>query len=148
MPRNTTGGDKNKKKGNKHVNKIMNRKLEIPEYDEQFIGICTKILGSSRFTIQYIDNDNTKQEKIGIARKNLKKSRQFVGVDKFVIISIRSFELDKVDIIHVYNETEVATLKRKNIINEHLYNDVKEDNIDFKDIESISDEEDESDKDE
>lgn len=142
MPRNTTGGDKNKKKGNKYVNQMINRKLEIPDDKEQFIGICIKNLGSSRFTIQYIDN-NEKKECIGIARKNLKKTRQFVAIDKFVIIATRDFEKDKVDIIHVYNETEVATLKRKNIINEYLYNDTKEDNIDFKDLDIISDEEEE-----
>lgn len=145
MPRNTTGGNKNKKKANKHVNEFINRKLEIPEGQEQEIGICTKILGSSRFSIKYVDtNENTLVETIGVARKNLKRSRQFVGVDKFVIISTRDYDNKVVDIIHVYNDTEVNTLKSKKLINEHLYNnEEKDDNFDFCDDMDLSNSENE-----
>ena len=91
MPRNTTGGDKNKKKGNKYVNQMINRKLEIPDDKEQFIGICIKNLGSSRFTIKYVDSlKNEMVECVGIARKNLKRSRQFISIDNYGSINTLS----------------------------------------------------------
>ena len=91
MPRNTTGGNKNKKKANKHVNDFINRKLELPDGKEQEIALCVKILGSSRFTIKYVDSlKNEMVECVGIARKNLKRSRQFISIDNYGSINTLS----------------------------------------------------------
>ena len=134
MPKNTTGGNKNKKKANKYVNDINNRKLELPNLYQE-IGICNKILGSSRFSIKYIDSITNKGvECVGIARRNLKRSRQFVGLDKYVIISKRDYQKNIVDIIHVYNDTETNDLKNNNLIHKNLINNGTNDNIDFNNI--------------
>ena len=74
----------------KRINMLMNLLIIfLPEGQEQEIGICTKILGSNFFSIKLLSSTvYTLVETIGVARKNLKKSRQFVsGIDKFVIIS-------------------------------------------------------------
>lgn len=143
MPRNTTGGNKNKKKANKHVNEFLNRKLELPDGKEQDIALCIKILGSSRFKIKYVDSlKNEMVECIGIARKNLRRSRQFVSIDNYMIITKRDYQKDVVDIIHVYNDSEVNSLKNMDSIHEYLINGKDEgDNLDFKDDYIISDEE-------
>ena len=39
-----------------------------------------------------------------------------------ILISLRDFEKDKADVIHVYNEEETKKLKRKNILDSQLLN--------------------------
>ena len=56
---------------------------------------------------------------MGILRGNLRRrTRLFIG--SLVLVSVRSFQEDKVDIIYKYKDYEIADLKKRNFLNNTL----------------------------
>ena len=116
MPKNTVGGKKFKKM--KHGMDFQ-RPLDLPEDDQQF-ALVNKLMGNGRATVTFVTDSGEVSNNMGIICGKLRKRKQWVIAGNFVVISIREFEKEKVDIIHVYKEHEMNELKRKSLINQKL----------------------------
>ncbi len=116
MPKNTAGGKKYKKL--KH-NMEMSRPLELPDEDQEF-ALVNKLMGNGRATVTFIKNNKETVNALGIISGKLRKRKQWVIAGNIVLISVRNFEKDKVDIIHVYKEYEMNELKRKGHLHKEL----------------------------
>lgn len=73
--------------------------------DEQEYAQVVKLLGNRRMECLCFDG----QTRIGTVRGKMRK-RQWVRVDDIVLTSLREFQDAKVDIIEVYNSTQVRQL--------------------------------------
>ena len=67
----------------------------------------TKMLGNGRVLVKNME----KIERLGIIRGNMRK-REWMGVGDLVLVTLRGFQDDKVDIVFKYNETEVRMLRK------------------------------------
>lgn len=106
MPKNT------KKIANK--NKVKKNtpgatKREIPFADDgQLYGQIIKSLGDRRFEIKCVDG----KTRLGKLRGKIRKRKKtWVIVNTWVIVALRDFQDDKVDIIEVFDEEEVRRLE-------------------------------------
>ena len=105
MPKNIKGGNKAKKGKNSSLREFS-RKLELPDDSGyQFYGLVLKHYGATT-DILYLDNrNNIKGEKhnlkkvIGYVRGSIKK-RCRLKTNDIIIIAIREYQDNKVDIIH------------------------------------------------
>lgn len=97
----------------------MSRPLELPD-DEQEFALVNKLMGNGRATVTFIKNGKETVNAQGIISGKLRKRKQWVIAGNIVLISVRNFEKNKVDIIHVYKEYEINELKRKG----HLHKDL------------------------
>jgi len=111
MPKNKGKGGKKFKRG-KHEN-ISKREMVFKEEQGQAYAVVDKMLGNGRVYLSYFMNDEEdnmrKYEALGIIRGSMKK-RVWISPNDVVLISIREFEKDKVDILHKYENDEVHTL--------------------------------------
>ena len=110
MPINAKGGKKFKKgKGNSTSTK--SRKLLFKnEYDcdmEEY-ALITNVLGNGRFKGYCSDNI----ERLLILRGKLRKGRnkKWVNRESVVLVSLREYQDEKADIIHIYTEYEIKKL--------------------------------------
>ena len=103
MGKNKIGGKGHKKKKNSSDDSVSSQLILIEE--DQNYGKITQNLGSCRF--QLIDPSN--KEYLGIVRGNMRK-KIWIKVDDIVIFSYRSFQDEKVDIIHKYKDNEIPKL--------------------------------------
>ena len=104
-------GKKNKETGNKKI---------IYKEDDQEYAYVVKLLGDSRVTVRYIKN-NQVMECIGIICGKMKK-RVWITVGDLVIVSIREFQENKVDILYKYHATSHRNLIKQKEISEEQYN--------------------------
>jgi len=115
MPKNVNGGNGAKK--GKNCRYRVEKKIEYAT-EGQFYGVCTKYYGSSRGDVTYvgIDSKTGKEEELsalGIVRGSIKKRTRLRAGD-IVVVSPRSFQTDKVDIVLKYSTDEVYSLKNCN----------------------------------
>lgn len=124
MPRNTKGGNKAKKGANKNY---VEKKVEEPT-EGQYIGIVTKYLGNSRCDLTFIkhvfNKETNRTERIqmnvrGLVRGSVKKRVRLNNGD-LVLLSIRDFQNNVVDILVKYSDNEIYKLKKKNIIENEI----------------------------
>jgi translation initiation factor 1A len=91
------------------------RELLLKEPGQEYAKI-TRMLGERRVECElYLDgnsNGNSKT-KIGKIRTGMKRKGAFISQGDVVLISVRDFQEDKVDIIHQYNKGEIELLKKK-----------------------------------
>lgn len=81
--------------------------------DDTNYGMVTKVLGNCHFMVRLnIENKEVYARLCGKFRKGSKKRENFVNVNSVVLVGLRDFEDDKVDIIHVYKPEEVRQLKK------------------------------------
>lgn len=125
MPINKKGGKGHKKCKNSIYRGEVSKKVEYRQEDNNEVyGVITKIYGSARFLVLFYDDldkkkAGTPKEKMGILRGNLRRrTRLFIG--SLVLVSVRSFQEDKVDIIYKYKDYEIADLKKMNFLNNTL----------------------------
>jgi len=67
----------------------------------------TKMLGNGRVLAKNME----KVERLGIIRGNMRK-REWMGVGDLVLVTLRGFQDDKVDIVFKYNDSEVRMLRK------------------------------------
>ncbi len=119
-------GGKNQRKGKKV--RVPNKKEDIPlpeVEDDSHVGIVLSPLGDCRFNVQLI----TKTAASKTYTCHLSKGKQKMGyvvAGSFVLFSLREFE-EKGDIIYVYNDDDVAYLKKTGEIAE-INNDTRSKN--------------------
>lgn len=119
MPKNVKGGSKHKKmKNNSNSDEITQSDLILKSGKEQDYGKIEKILGNGRFSLLC----NDKIIRLGIIRGKMRK-RNWVNMGSIVLYSIREYEKDKVDIIHVYSNTVLKMLEHKMKLNFNISND-------------------------
>lgn len=84
-----------------------NRELMFKNYDQDY-AIVTQMLGHNRCMIR-CPKDGV--DKLGIIRGNMRRKQVYrIGRSDVVLVGLRSYQIDKVDIIHVYNLDEVNQL--------------------------------------
>ena len=113
MPKNVKGGSKHKKmKNTSNSDEITQEHLTLKQGKDQDYGKIEKLLGNCRVTLLCNDKIN----RIGIIRGSMRK-RQWLNVGNIVIYSIRPYEKNKVDIIHVYNNNVLKMLENRMNLN-------------------------------
>lgn len=97
-----------KKKGNikkkKQLEGSKSRELELKESMEEYAKVVS-LLGDRKITVK-LDNGT---ELLGCIPGKMKR-KCWIAVDDVVIVGIREYQEDKVDILHKYNEDEVKKL--------------------------------------
>jgi translation initiation factor 1A len=143
MPVNKKGGNKSKKQKNSTVN-IMERKLEFKDTeDNQEYAQIKKALGNSRFEAHFFDG----KDRLAHAPRSLKKQKSFVKVGDVVIVSLRTFQDSKCDILYVYNSKEVKQLKKLGEIPMEVSEDINNENNEIENDVEFEDESEEKSKD-
>ena len=106
MTKNTGKGGKSHKKMKNDIE--IKRELIFKEDGQEYATIID-MLGSGRCNIKIIDS-NVKC--LGIIRGGMRKnkSKNFIRKDDIVLISLREYQEEKVDIIHLYTFDEVKSL--------------------------------------
>tara|TARA_B110000211_G_C14014051_1_gene524546 strand:+ start:607 stop:1020 length:414 start_codon:yes stop_codon:yes gene_type:complete len=99
----TNNKRKNKKKSNQEVKKrVIQIKKEMEDY-----GKIIKMLGDRRVMLVLPDTTQV----IGIIPGRFRR-RCWMRVEDIVLVSIRDFQKDKVDIIHKFNSSETRELTK------------------------------------
>lgn len=91
----------------KQVHGDKNRDVPHAEPGVSEYAWITKMLGNGRVLAKNMD----KVERLGIIRGNMRK-REWMGVGDLVLVTLRGFQDDKVDVVFRYNESEVRMLRR------------------------------------
>ena len=145
MPKNIKGGNKAKKGKNSSLREFT-RKLELPDDSGfQFYGLVLKHYGATT-DIMFLDTRNNKDDDssprlkkaIGYVRGSIKK-RCRPKINDIVIVAVRDYQSDKVDIIHKYNKDEMKELKKNNYLDQAFVNLIKANDagVEIKDTKDI-----------
>ena len=110
---NIKGGKKHKKYA-KNRDSGNKRKIELKEDGERYARVI-KANGNNRFQLECFE-ENGIINRLGILRGKMRK-RVWIKPNDYVLVSMRGYQEDKCDIIHKYNEDEVAKLIRNKAIN-------------------------------
>jgi|688.fasta_scaffold432196_1 translation initiation factor 1A len=124
---------------NKNKNKNNDDKMILKNPDDlQEYAHVLRALGNKRFEVYCFDG----KKRLAHVRGSLRKT--MVKVDNIVLVSLRDFQDNKCDILHIYNPKDVEYLKNKNEItiskneNEDVfefdYKDEDEDEINIDEI--------------
>ena len=121
MPKNLKGGSKHKKFKNTNVQEITQKDLILKTDKLQDYGKVEKLYGNCR--VELLCND--KQKRLGIIRGSMRK-KQWLNINSIVLYSLREYEKDKVDIIHVYKDSVLKQLEHKMNLNFSINNEEKQ----------------------
>lgn len=84
------------------------RTLLLREPGQEYAKI-TKLLGNCMLECSCYDN----KVRIGTIRNKLRRGKKNrIQLDSIVLVSLRSFQDDKVDVFHVYTDEEIKQLKK------------------------------------
>jgi translation initiation factor 1A len=108
------------------VNGVKNRDVPHAEPGVSEYAWITKMLGNGRVTVKNAD----KIERLGIIRGNMRK-RDWMGVGDLVLVTLRGFQDDKVDIVFKYNDNEVRLLRKWGEIRQEADQEAGDDPEDF-----------------
>lgn len=100
--------NKEHKNGKKYTSEKPKQPLIFKEDMEEYAQI-EKMLGSGKVNLVFIDKTTCLGCIPGRMRGRMKK-RNLISVGDVVLVSLRSFQETKCDIIHVYDKGEVAKL--------------------------------------
>jgi translation initiation factor 1A len=145
MPKKNAGGGKKYKKAKNHV-VLIEAPLEL-KTDNQSYACITKLLGHGRvycnvYSVELIDGSPSfnASERLGIIRGAMRKKKQWVKNGDIVIVSIRDYQDDKVDILYVYTHDNAKKLMKKNQLPNIDFDENQSENmVDFNDIDSEDD---------
>ena len=115
MPKNTKGGKK--AKSLKNSDNISKNRGEIPvplNEDDSHVAVITKVYGDGRYQCQVVNSNGLQSESYPVnlskGTKNKYGKGIIIGVDTYVLISIREFQKDKGDILFIYRDSELSYL--------------------------------------
>lgn len=110
---------KKKKTHKKKITEDIKRPLIFKDEGQEYCQV-EKMLGNARFTGNCFDN----KKRLCIIRGTMSKRRKiWIKVGDIVLISLRDYQDDKADVIHLYTPLEVKTL----VAYEELPNTIKTD---------------------
>jgi len=98
MPGKKKGNNKRKNEG------VKTRDLELKENMEEYAKVIS-LLGDRKITVRLPHGT----EILGVIPGKMKR-RCMINIDDVIIVGIREFQQDKVDVLHKYNEDEVRKL--------------------------------------
>ncbi|GAB5030842.1 eukaryotic translation initiation factor 1a [Nannochloropsis oceanica] len=104
MPKNKGKGGKNRRRG-KNENEETKRDLLFKEEGQEY-GQVLRMLGNGRCEVYCFDGKNRLAHIRGKMRKKV-----WVSAGDIVLLGMRDYQEDKVDIIHKYNADEARNLK-------------------------------------
>jgi translation initiation factor 1A len=84
-----------------------NRDIPHAEQGTSEYAWIVKMLGNGRVTVKNAE----KIERLGIIRGSMRK-RDWISVGDLVLVTLRGFQDDKVDIVFKYNDSEVRMLRK------------------------------------
>jgi translation initiation factor 1A len=94
------------------MSKTQGRELVIKDDDSDY-AIVTKKLGNGRFMIRLnMRKDEMLGRLCGKFKHGKHKRNNWVDVDSVVLVGIREFQTNVVDIVHVYDSAEARQLKK------------------------------------
>tara|TARA_Y100000389_G_scaffold203852_1_gene253750 strand:+ start:167 stop:739 length:573 start_codon:yes stop_codon:yes gene_type:complete len=120
MPKNLKGGSKHKKFKNSNPGEITAKDMILKENNQDYAKV-ERLLGNCR--VELLCNDGEKR--LGIIRGSMRK-KQWLNANNIVLYSIRDYEKDKVDIIHVYKDSIVKQLESKMNLNFSISSEEKQ----------------------
>jgi initiation factor 1A len=89
-----------------------NKELVLKDDDSEY-GVVTKKLGNGRFTVRLnMRKDEMLARLCGRFKHGRHKKNNWVDVDTVVLVGMREFQSNVVDIIHVYDYAEARQLKK------------------------------------
>ena len=106
---------KKSKKGKNSKNKGKDQKEQklIEKTDGQAYARVVKKLGNGRFTVRMNMSDTDVIARVcGKLRYGRNKRKNWVEENSYVLVNLREFQEDHVDIVGVYNPDEVRKLKK------------------------------------
>jgi len=131
MPKNTKGGNKAKKGANKRVDE---RKKLIEPTEGQYIALVINYLGRGACNLKYIgplkdENGVSKGNQLINARglacgKNRRYMKQ-IPRGSLVLVSSRDFQKGVVDILTMYDEDHINTLKKSRMIDNRILSEMR-----------------------
>ena len=131
MPKNLSGGNKTKKQANKYSIEKKNRPTPIPiEKDNSHVAKIVSVMGDCRFKCKIIDSKGLNPTEIIVHLPNSSKKYGRYVNESYVLISLRDFEMNKGDILYLYNESDISFLVNNNYIIQVL-SDKHDDNVVF-----------------
>lgn len=110
------------------VNATRNREVPYADPGVSEYAWVTKMLGNGRLTVRC----GNKTERLGIIRGNMRK-RDWISPGDLVLIALREFQADKVDVIFKYSESEARMLKKYGEIKDDAQDDEEGHEIVFED---------------
>lgn len=111
MVKNSNGGNKTKSKARKNFTLKTITRDELIKIDGQEYAYVQKKLGDGRYELICYD----KTTRLGISRGTVKKKSR-VEVGNVVLVSLRDFQDNKCDILHVFTQEECDLLISHNDI--------------------------------
>lgn len=114
MPKNTKGGNKAKKQKNNNQ-PTKNREIPVPEdSDDSHIAVISKVQGDCRYLCNIVGINGIEQKVIPVNLSTGIKNKYGRGIivttGTHILISLRSFQKDKGDIIFIYRDSELSYL--------------------------------------
>lgn len=113
MPKNTKKGKNSKNKSTDEPEQKL--RLKNPEEGEEYAVVTAKN-GSGRFMVKLNDDSEALGRLCGKFRKGRNKRNNWVDVGTVVMVGLRTWETgekNKVEIIHVYNDSEARKLRKR-----------------------------------
>jgi len=136
MVKNCGKGGKSHKAKKKSGYVDNSRELIFKDGNDQDYAVVTDLLGNNRCRL-ILDNDKSTCMGI-ICGKMRKKQIYTISKESLVLVSLRDFQTDKVDIIHVYQDDEIKILENYNEItlcnSEKLVNNYENIEFDYEQI--------------
>jgi len=105
-----------KKKGGHKKKKIQQNTRRAMIYatgEGQVYARITHVFGNGRYRCICLD---TNTERMAILRGSLRRAAKNVVVDAIIIVSLRDFQDDKCDIVHIYKQEEKHELVNRKIV--------------------------------
>jgi translation initiation factor 1A len=121
MVKNNFGGNKTKSKARKNFgNKRQFSYDELKKVDGQEYAIVKKKYGGNRFELFCYD----KVTRRGVLRGSLARNTR-VNLDQLVLVSIRDFQDDTCDVVHVYKPEDCELLISKGDIDDDFAKEIR-----------------------
>jgi translation initiation factor 1A len=117
MPKNKGKGGKKFRRG-KHTNETKRPLLLKDEKEAQCYGHIIKTLGNGRFEVncyEDINGDFVMKSRVCLVRGSMRK-RVWINMGDIVLISLRTFQDSKADIMYKYEDYEINDLIKLNQI--------------------------------
>jgi initiation factor 1A len=88
-------------------------RLILTKDDDHEYGLVTKVLGGSRFLIRLnLQETQVVGRLCGKFKKGSAKKANWVSANTWVLVGLRDYQDNAVDIVHVYTDSEVRRMKK------------------------------------
>lgn len=103
---------KSKKGKNNRNNAVPVERKMVQKSDDEAYGLVIKKLGNGRFRVKINLGNEVIGRLCGTMRRGRNKRKNWVEEGSVVLVGLREFQDDKVDITHVFDPSEIRELKK------------------------------------